>query len=406
MAQYIVIPADIEPAVVCSLKGSKKPEWLLLAPEATRKVVVDDQEVKENYNPRVEFLNALTEADTLYAPLGGVGDALLIGAYQRGASVHRMTFLDINHFKEILEISDQLSPPAKLTKEGGRQVERCQSASAMAMLVHQGECSHFRPFEEVDVRISLIRVYINQLIATQDEIRKRLQQRTTRLERDQEYFLDSSASAIAAEHRVQLVEGKGPVDSLLEYEKELEREIKKQLGKLPVYTEVLEPVKGMGPRLAARIIAPIVDIRRFSKLAGFQKYTGWHVMQNGRPRAAQFIRGESAQFHQLLRQGIWLFGQQLVRSNSEFAWYYRKYKEERQEQLGTVVATTDKGKELTLTKVWLDARARRHAASKFLKYFWYAWWELHTGKQSTSPSGKRFWARDLREPERLYGEDW
>lgn len=411
MAQYIIVPADIEPTVVCCLGASV--DWLLLPPEATRKIEVDGQAIREEYSPRIEFLNQLTDQDEIYAPQGGEGDAFLVGAFQRDVKIYRMTFLDINKLKESVMIPKDLSMKTKKVKEDSeatelerketsRQVERINKVSVMASLVRVGDISYFHPYKVVDMRTSLIRVYISQLLAMQDEVRKRLQQRTRRLDRDQGYFLDPSVGSIALDHRIKLVKSKESVDSLLEFENDLEKQIVRQLKHLPVWTEVLEPVIGIGPRLAARMISQIIDINHFPKLSGFTKYGGWHVMQNGRPRAASFIRGESAQFNQLLRMGYWLFGGQIVRNNSQFRWYYDKYKAERQALLGTVICQDKKGKDLKMSKAWLEARARRYAVSKFIKYLWFGWWELHGKRFTSKVTGKEFRARDLLAPERFY----
>ncbi len=44
-----------------------------------------------------------------------------------------------------------------------------------------------------------------------------------------------------------------------------ERELVAALEKVPAYTQLLKPIEGVGPRIAGRIIAAIVDIRRFGE---------------------------------------------------------------------------------------------------------------------------------------------
>lgn len=53
------------------------------------------------------------------------------------------------------------------------------------------------------------------------------------------------------------------LQALLKEEAGREKELKKALEGLDIYTELFQPVEGVGPRIAARLIAAIMDIRRF-----------------------------------------------------------------------------------------------------------------------------------------------
>jgi len=411
VSKYVIVPADIEPTVVCNLADGGHHDWNLLSPEASRLILPDvdgGKAKKELYNPRVEFLNALNPGDELYAPLGGIGDAFLVGAYQRGAVIHRIPFLELANLPrgevriprgvagKALSAEDETDILAvKAKKQHG---ERLEMTAKIAGLI-ETHADSFRDFRECDFRIAVIRTLITQLIAIQDEVRKRLQQRTTRLERDGAYILKpDSPTAAAHELRVQWVESGPSVDALLALEDDLTKKIERQLKCLPVFNEVLNPVRGMGPRLSARILAPIVDIRRFPRLAGFIRYAGWAPMlvkgdATGRRVAAKFVRGESAQFHELLRQGAWLFGGQIVRNASQFRGHYDTYKAANADKVGAVMYTN--GKDRKLTKAWLEARARRYAVGKFLKYLWFGWWGLEGKTFHAKADGKPFTSSDL-----------
>lgn len=420
--RHFIAPADIEPSVLCSLNGGK-PDWQLLPPEAVRVIEPPGEGSKvhrETYNPRVEFLDALEAGDIVYAPLGGVGDAFLIGAFQRGISVRCVPFLTLSKVelgpvtripRSLLGAGDSSSDAESdkpvdtaAARKKSKLAERAQMVAKMIHLAGLPDADKvFREFREVDFHIAYIRVLINQLIAIQDEVRKRLQQRTTHLERDGAYILKpDTPSAAAMELRLTMVNAAEPVKKLLAYEDSLSMEIERQLKQLDVYTQVLAPVRGIGPRLAARIIAPVVDIRRFPGRAGFTKYAGWATLQvspdDDRRIAAKFVRGESAQFHELMRMGIWLFAEQLVRSSSQFRWWYDRYKQARADQVGNVVYIDKAGKERKLTKTWLERRARRYAASKFLGYLWFGWWELEGKTFRSRRNNQPFRAADLLDP--------
>lgn len=373
---YVVVPADVQPYVVCELNGHPSPEWLLLEGEAKRDVEIDGRKTKEPYNPRIEFLNTLNPGDELYAPLGGPGDGFLAAAATKKVTIRRITHIDLARYpyKGGVKVPDTIFN----TDSGGekkRHQERCQRVANMVELVQAGATTPFRPYLAQDVHISMLRVYIGQLLALQDEIRKRLQQRTIRLDREQAFF-DSlpEAQKKALDTNFQLIELQGPIQALLDNEKELERAIMRQLRQLDVWTKVFEPIRGMGPRIAARIIGSIVDIGRFDQWRPFNKYCGWHTIpdeKSGRRIAARFVHGESGGFHERVRMGWWLFGEQVLRSNSQFRWFYDSYKAEHEKNLGKTIE--ERGHTFTFTKGWLHDRAVRYAVSKATKYVYHGW---------------------------------
>lgn len=99
--------------------------------------------------------------------------------------------------------------------------------------------------------------------------------------------------------------------ALLDEEGSREKELTKALKKLPVYREVFEPLVGVGPKIAARIIAAVVDIRRFESEAKFKAFCGVHVLRDGTlPRQR---RGQLANWHGDARQALYLLGDQFNR---------------------------------------------------------------------------------------------
>lgn len=99
---------------------------------------------------------------------------------------------------------------------------------------------------------------------------------------------------------------------LVAEQKRWEREIDVALASLEVYTEVFDPIKGMGPIIAARLIAEIVDIRRFQTKAALKAFCGVHVLTDGRFVRAR--RGEDNNYNRGSRQALYLLGQSLVKN--------------------------------------------------------------------------------------------
>lgn len=87
----------------------------------------------------------------------------------------------------------------------------------------------------------------------------------------------------------------------------LERGCKKACERLPIYMQVLEPQKGIGPLTSVVIIGTIGDIRRFPTVGKFKAYCGLHVTESGRfPRQK---RGERSSWNRELRQVFFNIGE-------------------------------------------------------------------------------------------------
>jgi len=101
------------------------------------------------------------------------------------------------------------------------------------------------------------------------------------------------------------------LQSLIREENGRKAELEKTLEELPVYTEILQKVEGLGPSISSRIVAAIQDIRRFPTIAGFKAFCGVHVLPDGRfPRQRH---GEVANWHPDPRQAFFLVADQFNR---------------------------------------------------------------------------------------------
>lgn len=88
------------------------------------------------------------------------------------------------------------------------------------------------------------------------------------------------------------------------------REMEKALKRLPVYTKLFANVEGVGPSIAARIIAGVGDIRRFKSDSAFIKFCGLAVIEGKFQRQR---RNEILGFNPDVRQGFYLLGDQFNR---------------------------------------------------------------------------------------------
>lgn len=92
-----------------------------------------------------------------------------------------------------------------------------------------------------------------------------------------------------------------------------------------VWNKLFEPVEGVGPGIAARIMSVVIDIRRFETSAKLRKYLGVHVLPDGTfPRRRN---GVIANWSPDGRQGLYILGDQFIKKkDSTWGQVLVKYK--------------------------------------------------------------------------------
>ena len=118
------------------------------------------------------------------------------------------------------------------------------------------------------------------------------------------------------------------LQSLLEEEDRRNKKLASAVEALDIWKRIFKNIEGVGPRLAAGIIAPIADIRRFMAPNGsarLKKFCGVHVMDDGRfPRRRA---GELANWSPWARQALYLLADQFNRRpNSDWGKKLLHYK--------------------------------------------------------------------------------
>ncbi len=115
------------------------------------------------------------------------------------------------------------------------------------------------------------------------------------------------------------------LSALLKEEAACELRLKKSVEASEVWKRVFNDVEGMGPAIAARIIAGVDDIRRFPCKEQFKAFAGVHVLPDG--RFARKRSGTVSNWHPDLRQAFFLFGDQMNRRpDSVWGRKLREYK--------------------------------------------------------------------------------
>ncbi len=127
-------------------------------------------------------------------------------------------------------------------------------------------------------------------------------------------FLDAGAMALNVSLAKRLTEAKASGPGILALEKEESQKlgrVKKDLAECQIWTDLFEPIPGVGPSIAARIIAGVITITRFGTAPKFRAYCGAHVLDDG-----SFARRRNdalANWSGEIRQGLYLLGDQFNR---------------------------------------------------------------------------------------------
>ena len=157
----------------------------------------------------------------------------------------------------------------------------------------------------------------------------------------------------------------------------------KILNQLSIYEDLFQPIDGVGPAIAARLIVAIRDIRRFATDAKLKAYLGVHVMNGGkygeRPTNKQFVRrraGEVANWQDDGRQALYLLVDQFNRHpDSVWGKKLREVKARLREKHPEVVEVEGK-------KRYTDGHIHKmglwRTATKFTRWLWQEWTRLET----------------------------
>lgn len=153
-------------------------------------------------------------------------------------------------------------------------------------------------------------------------------------------FMHSSVETnehVTLESRYKQLLASDPVHLALETEEiRIQKEALKIMKSMSMYTRILEPITGIGPRIALRLIASIPDIAAFETSAQFCAFCGVHALgkddnkmkkgetpptdRGGFPRRK---RGVKCDWKPSLRQAFYLFDGQLNR-NPDSGWGARR----------------------------------------------------------------------------------
>lgn len=159
---------------------------------------------------------------------------------------------------------------------------------------------------------------------------------------------------------------------LMQEEDTREKELVKIVNALDIYQKLFQPIEGVGPMIATRIILAIGDVRRFATPAKMKAFLGVHVLPDGRfPRRRN---GELANWSIDGRLALYLLGDQF---NYRPGSVWGKRLLENKIHFRTVHPDIEV---LNGKKKYSDAHiasmARWRTITQFVEWLWSAWWAL------------------------------
>lgn len=217
-------------------------------------ILVGDECVTHELESEIQELefvkNELRSGDTVSMVLGGSGDYFAYALARRGEEVG----------------ASVLRVPAYLLKQWRDGSDKSGDHILLAQMVHEKR-SAFYPLAETDAALIRVRELWR---ATWEAMQARMAAQT----RLRQYFIGrvfTDPNGYFPEGGIEKAfdEAKASDAIIAALEKEEAkrlRELTSALEDLDVYTQIFKPLTGAGPKIAARIISAVVDIRRFAPL--------------------------------------------------------------------------------------------------------------------------------------------
>jgi hypothetical protein len=254
------------------------------------------------------YFDGLQAGDTVAMILGGSGDRFAYALARRGeeigARVLRIPTFVFSRFRQ------------------GKEKEN--DACELAGLAIHNECLFFettiRDRSTIRVREALaLRIFaMKARIACEQQLRSSL---IGRIFCDEEGGYPEGGIELAYEKEKanDLI-----IAGMMKEEARRNKELTAAVEAHPAY-QILGQIEGLGPMIAARLIAAIIDIRRFETDAKLKKFCGVHVLDDG--KFARRRTGVVANWHPDARQALYLLGDQFNRRpDSVWGRKLREYK--------------------------------------------------------------------------------
>lgn len=291
---------------------------------------------------KLDFLDSLRTGDELYLASGGLSSEIAKIACQKGVRVALISGVKV---KKVKRKGESTALVLKRLSE-----ERPEEFNIW--LPEEAEILH------LTIRFSQWEEIMSERKATANRIRRDFYQRVLRNPNYKELSIEELREIAKGE-----IEKDFHYRWLLKKEKELKKELKEIVTRMPLYQEVFEDLDGCGPLIAARLIIYIRRIDRFPKWENLASYAGFGL-KNGKKQKRK--KGESLNYHPQLRstiQYLWIKDQLLHWRRGALAYQIRERikKEVKDKRIGIDKPGTPTGR-----AIWWMGR-------KLIRKIYYKW---------------------------------
>lgn len=193
---------------------------------------------------------------------------------------------------------------------------------------------------------SLLRALVDLRDRQIQKARIQFGNRLDALEREADDAADSKQAQIVERWLIRFTELEG----------ELDRDIAREVRNYSFF-EQMNALKGIGPLLAAKLIA-LIDIERADTVSALWRYAGYAVINGERERP---VKGETLHYNKRLKTTLYLVGTSFLRANSP---YRRVYDSARQHYDET---------RPEWTPLHRHRAAQRKMVKQFLAHLWERW---------------------------------
>lgn len=368
------------------------------------------------------FLEILTQDDCVWLEMGGGADNFCLAAIRKGVKIKRIPTYKIKQMTEAFnEKCFVIATTAKNNPDWFYEIGQREANLLKLLVLHRARLMimermrkpmHLRMQNVLqDVELLLpddlvgaeakrdyaINFALSKFIKRQEQIDKLLSDIESRAD-------EKSLESIAKIRKLFASTEKGMKENPIFYEaKEAEefiyKEIEKLLPSFEIYGQFMEPIRGIGPRIAGGLIAEIGDIRRFKSPAALCQYCGYGFWQNGEEWAVESLANAKhsdagcANYNQYLKQTLWLLGDQFVKQRDpKYRDLYDNYKLRIKEKHPAPIELKLKSGKSRYE--WSDKHihltAMRKTITRFLWNLWKQWMRL------TEPAIYSQWNKNCR----------
>ena len=321
--------------------SEKKDRVLTSSQEGVLTIPVDDH----MFLGQLAFVeNVLREGDRIYGEMGSGMDGFTVASLRQSASVFRV--------------------PPRVVKLWREECGLAKEDTAVALKsLAENQPNAYYEVEEKAAGIARLSAMLQTFYFLQKRLRIPTHQRSLAVDRQARFLYETGSQ----EQELALVIQQTGLDAIDRWEDWWLKRLDKETKSNPFIRGYLLPIYGVGPRISARIVGTVSDVRRFPSVDHFVSYLGYDIhydAETGETYAPKKRRGEELGYHPNGQQGIWSFTQYVV---------LMMPKDEPLKQVFLARKEIVAKKHPDKPAWYIHAKACRWLGQRFASYIYHAW---------------------------------